>query len=92
MPTDGDLFFATDHPLRPDYDDGLQSRLRFEHVPMTPERFREVSERMLAEHGEPEHEYHHPQCPKILTKGERACRCGAAPLEAVFEDELADRR
>lgn len=33
-------------------------------------------------------EFHHPECPKLLTNGSKACRCGTAPLEAVFEDEL----
>lgn len=34
--------------------------------------------------------FHDRECPKILTKGEKACRCGAAPLEAMLD--LADER
>jgi hypothetical protein len=37
----------------------------------------------------PWEEIHHPRCPKITSRGERACRCGSAPTEAAFEDELA---
>ncbi len=35
--------------------------------------------------------YHHSTCPKILTQGTKACRCGAAPVEALFEDERAGK-
>lgn len=37
-------------------------------------------------------ELHNPRCPKWTTRGKRACRCGAAPTEAAFEDELAAMR
>ncbi len=37
-------------------------------------------------------ELHNPECPKLLSEGRRACRCGTAPLEAVFEDGLRARK
>jgi hypothetical protein len=87
MPTAADIFFDVDHPHE---GDDFQSRISLKQRPLTPELFHELSERMLADHGGgPPIEFHHPECPKILTKGERACRCGAAPTEWIFEEALA---
>jgi hypothetical protein len=51
----------------------------------------EAAELAKKDFGRLGHEYHSPKCPKITTQGKKACRCGAAPLEAVFEDELETR-
>lgn len=45
---------------------------------------------MLKDHGGPDIELHHFKCPKITSGGVKACRCGAAPLEAIFEDALEE--
>jgi len=55
--------------------------------PLTPEEFEELWERAMRP-SPPPIEVHHPRCPKILTRCRKACRCGAAPTEAIFEDEL----
>lgn len=60
--------------------------------PLTPELLEAAAERMRADHGAPAVEYHHPLCPKITSGGRLACRCGAAPLEALLEDDLEGRR
>lgn len=55
--------------------------------PVTLDAIREAGRRLfVAQHRGPEIEYHHPQCPKILTG--KACRCSAVPLEGIFEDAL----
>lgn len=89
MPSDppSDIFFDVDHPHE---GEDFQNRISFEQHPWTLEWFQEVSERILADHGGgPPHEFHDPKCPKLLTNGEKACRCGARPLEAIFEDANA---
>ena len=82
------MFYATDHPYE---GEDFQSRISLKQHPWTPEWFREVSDRILAEPYDirPPHEFHSPACPKWLTKGKKACRCGACPLEAIFEDAMA---
>lgn len=47
-----------------------------------------ASERMLKSRARPHEEFHSPECPKWVTHGQRACRCGAAPTEGMFEDAL----
>lgn len=63
--------------------------LRFIQKPLK-EQFIDAAEAMSRNHGGPRHEFHNPRCPKLSTRGEKACRCGAEPLEAVFEDSLED--
>ena len=78
-----DDFFSVDRGV-------IADPIRFqEPLMLTPEVFVEICEKMLADHGGPRREYHSPTCPKILTQGERACRCGAAPTEAIFEDTFS---
>lgn len=56
--------------------------------PLTPEMFLEwMDEWEQRDWMAPQTEFHHPDCPK-LTDGNKACRCGMCPLEAIFEDEL----
>jgi hypothetical protein len=55
---------------------------------LTRELFEQGLQAMLNWKPQPDIEYHDPCCPKWLTHGQKACRCGVAPLEAVFEDEL----
>lgn len=56
---------------------------------ITPDELLEALQRMYVG---PEYvtelELHNPECPKWLWRGARACRCGVAPLEEIFEDEL----
>jgi hypothetical protein len=62
----------------------------FRGRPLTPELLEEAAEMMLKDHGGPDIELHHFKCPKITSGGVKACRCGAAPLEAIFEDALEE--
>lgn len=61
-------------------------------VRLTWELMEEMLDRIV-ENGllwpQPQTEFHNPKCPKLLTGGEKACRCSTAPWEGVFEDELA---
>lgn len=57
--------------------------------PLSREEFVALAERIANEtRPRVQVELHHPRCPKYLTRGEKACRCGTAPLEAAFEDAL----
>jgi hypothetical protein len=58
----------------------------------TPEAFIEVAEKMKADFGRPEIEMHAPWCPKIRTKGRKACRCSCRPLEGAIEDAIKAER
>lgn len=58
----------------------------------TPEAFMEAAEKMKADFGRLEIEMHAPHCPKIRTKGRKACRCGSRPTEAIFEDAIKAER
>ena len=56
---------------------------------LTPELFESMRKKMMEMPPPgPPMEYHNPRCPKWLTQGKKACRCGAAPMEGIFEDEL----
>ena len=59
---------------------------------LTPENIARAAELIRNNYGEPEIEYHSPRCPKLLSEGKMACRCGACPLEAVFEDALEENK
>lgn len=51
-----------------------------------------AAKHLLANYGGPRQEFHNPKCPKILTRGEKACRCGDSPTEGMFDDEAARLR
>lgn len=42
----------------------------------------------IADVDRPMVELHNPRCPKWTSQGRRACRCGTALTEGVFEDAL----
>jgi hypothetical protein len=56
--------------------------------PLTREDLERAADLIRQNYGRVEPELHHPKCPKYLTQGKKACRCGACPEEAAFEDEL----
>ena len=55
---------------------------------LTRERLEAAAERIRQNYGNPVEEFHHPRCPKIVSAGKKACRCGACPLESILEDDL----
>lgn len=59
-------------------------------TPLTPKILQEAAELMKNKYGFPDSEFevHHPECPKFLTKGVKACRCGNDGVGWIFEDEL----
>lgn len=61
--------------------------------PLTRERLERMWEDYQARvasgfYDQPVPELHHPTCPKIVTGGKKACRCGTVPLEAILEDDM----
>lgn len=59
---------------------------------LTPEYFEAARVSMLANFGSPPVEMHAPTCPKIRTRGRKACRCGSVPSEAWCEDAAKAER
>lgn len=58
---------------------------------LTREMIEEAYRRCVKSFGTVYTELHHPRCPKFVTQGEKACRCGACPMEALLEDDLGGR-
>src|SRR5687768_8958060 len=61
--------------------------------PLTAEKLERAIENYRARvasgfYDQPEVELHHPQCPRWTTQGQKACRCGTNPLEALLEDDM----
>ena len=76
-----DAFYGIDRSAAP-------SSWQFVADPFTAATLRQAMQDLLnAPPPDPRIELHHPECPKWVTQGKRACRCGTCPVEAAIEDE-----